>query len=233
MEEPERILNKTNSSLERTLLLEGRRYEAPDGVRVRTLAAVGLAASAGVGTGLLAWLSSKSLAAKLALAFSTTTAITALPVTYLLSTRGETAPARHGAAPAAVVAPAPTEPVVPTPVVNAPAPLPAADRALPPSAPPVVRTSSTNNLALRAELAALDAIRSRLANDDPAGALSFVAAYFRSFPRGRLHLEAEVLRIDALAKAGQAQAAKRHAREFIKQHPNSVLSARVRSYAGN
>lgn len=233
MEEPERILTKTNSSLERALLLEGRRYEAPNGVRVRTLAAVGLAASAGVGTGLLAWLSSKSLTAKLALALSTATAITALPVTYFLSTRSEPTPARHGSAPAAVVAPAPAEPVVPAPVVNAPAPLPAADHALPPSAPPVARTSPTNSSALRAELAALDAIRSSLANHDPAGALSFVATYFRSFPRGRLHLEAEVLRIDALAKSGQAQAAKRHARGFIKQHPNSVLSARVRSYAEN
>jgi hypothetical protein len=61
--------------------------------------------------------------------------------------------------------------------------------------------------------------------------LSFLGAYFRTFPRGRLHFEAEVLRIHALAQAGQSDMAKRHAREFLKRHPNSVLTARVRPYA--
>jgi hypothetical protein len=80
-------------------------------------------------------------------------------------------------------------------------------------------------------VAALDAVRSTLANDDPKGALSFLAAYFRTFPRGRLRYEAEVLRIDALAKAGRSDTAKRHARELLRRHPNSVLAARVRPYA--
>ena len=100
--------------------------------------------------------------------------------------------------------------------------------ALPPAP---TRASAPSNSALRAELAALDAVRSTLANDDPAGALSFLGAYFRTFPRGRLGLEAEVLRIDAQVKAGRLDIAKRHAREFLKRHPTSMLTARVRPYA--
>ena len=79
--------------------------------------------------------------------------------------------------------------------------------------------------------AALDAIRSTLANNDPAGALSFLDAYFRTFPQGRLTLEAEVLRIDALAQSGRLVLAKRSAQEFLRHHPNSVLNARVQPYA--
>jgi hypothetical protein len=231
MEEPERILDKTGSALERALLREGRSYSAPDAVRVHTLAAVGLAASAGIGGGLLAWLSAKSLTTKLVLALSTATVITVLPVTYFLSTRETPAAARDRPAPAATVIPAPAEPLAPTPVVITPTPAPVASP--PPVSPAPTRTSATSNSALRAELAALDAIRSTLANDDPAGAMSFIAAYFRTFPRGRLHFEAEVLRIDALAKAGRSHAAKRYAQEFLKRHPNSVLTARVRPYTEN
>jgi hypothetical protein len=232
MEEPERILDKTSSALERALLREGRSYSAPDAVRVRTLAAVGLAASAGIGGGLLAWLSAKSLTTKLALALSTATVVTALPVTYFLSTREPPVASQKHPAPAALAIPAPAEPATPPPAVTAPAPSSAHSRAVSPSPSPApARTSSSSNSALRAELAALDAIRSTLANDDPAGAMSFIAAYFRTFPHGRLHFEAEVLRIDALAKAGRSQAAKRYAQEFLKRHPNSVLTARVRPYA--
>jgi hypothetical protein len=217
MEEPERILDKTGSTLERALLLEGRGYSAPDSVRAHTL---------GLAGGLLAWLATKSLATKLMLALSTATLIAAMPVTYFLSTSRTPAP-KTVRVPATVVAPAPASPVPAPPVMAAPAPAPT----LPAPAP--TRASTPGSSALRAELAALDAIRSTLANDDPTGALTFVEAYFRTFPRGRLRFEAEVMRIDALAKAGRTQAAKRHAREFIKQHPNSVLTARMRPYAEN
>jgi outer membrane protein assembly factor BamD (BamD/ComL family) len=97
--------------------------------------------------------------------------------------------------------------------------------------PAPAQASATTSSALRAELAALDAVRSTLANDDPAGALSFLAAYFRTFPRGRLRYEADVLRIAALAQAGQRDTARRYALKFLKRHPNSVLTARVRPYA--
>ncbi|MET0795140.1 MAG: outer membrane protein assembly factor BamD, partial [Polyangiaceae bacterium] len=86
--------------------------------------------------------------------------------------------------------------------------------------------------ALAAELSALDAARSSLSAGDPKAALSALDAYSRTFPRGRLGLEAEVLRIDALAKSGQTAAARSRAEAFIKRHPDSVLASRVRGYVG-
>jgi len=69
-----------------------------------------------------------------------------------------------------------------------------------------------------------------LARGDARGALLLLDGYDKTCPQGRLRLEAELLRIDALAKSGQAQAAKRHAQTFLRHHPGSVLAARARSY---
>jgi hypothetical protein len=85
---------------------------------------------------------------------------------------------------------------------------------------------------LTAELAALDAARTSLSHADPAAALAALDGYARDFPRGRLKLEAEVLRIGALAKSGQTDAARKRAETFLRLHPDSVLASRVRSYAG-
>jgi hypothetical protein len=229
MDEPERMLDQSVSVLERALLKEGRAYQAPNDLRLRTLAALGVAISAGLAGGALAWLSAKSWTAKLVLAVSTMTLLSAIPLSYLWL--GEHAPPARATPvvtppppppPAASTSPArPIAVPAPTPAVNSPAAL----------APAPTRGSPAPGSALRAELAALDAVRSTLAKNDPAAALSFLAAYFRTFPRGRLHPEAEVLRIDALAKAGQGNVAKRYAQEFLRRHPNSVLTARVRSYA--
>ncbi|HEY4159038.1 MAG TPA: tetratricopeptide repeat protein, partial [Polyangiaceae bacterium] len=99
--------------------------------------------------------------------------------------------------------------------------------------PAVAHTESKQATpALAAELSALDAARSALAGGDTTGALSDLDAYARNFPRGRLGLEAEVLRIDALAKSGQTAAARKRAEAFMKRHPDSVLASRVRAYAG-
>lgn len=94
------------------------------------------------------------------------------------------------------------------------------------SEPPEVTTE-----VLRAELAALDAARAKLSSGSPQGALAALDEYGRSYPRGLLRLEAEVLRIDALAQAGQTEAAKARASAFLRQHPKGVLAARVRRYA--
>jgi len=234
MDEPERILNQTNSALERALLQEGRAYRGKDELRDHTLAALGLAGSAGLAGGLLAWLLSRSWATKLILALSTATLLVAIPVSYVVFGRSAGPPRAVPGVPTAAPLPAPAPPVPasPAPAIAIPQPTgpsPTAAPAVVPAAP--ARAQATASSALRAELAALDAVRSTLANDDPAGALTFLGAYFRTFPRGRLHLEAEVLRIDALAKAGQVEDARRHAQDFLKRHPNSVLTARVRPYA--
>jgi len=86
---------------------------------------------------------------------------------------------------------------------------------------------------LAAELSALDAARSSLSAGEPKAALKSLDAYARNFPRGKLSIEAEVLRIDALAKSGQTAAARSRAEAFIKRHPDSVLASRVRSSIGS
>jgi hypothetical protein len=229
MDELERMLDQTGSSFEKALLQEGRTYQGPADLRARTLASLGLAGTAGLATGgILAWWSAKTWTTKILLVLSTVTLLGAVPTGYVMLRQG--APAKPVAKPAPLPAllpvetapPAEVEPAEPSPdmATSAPQPAPAPARVL-------VKSSS----ALRAELAALDAVRSTLANDDATGALSFLDAYFRTYPGGRLRLEAEVLRIDALAKAGRMDTARRFAQEFLKRHPNSVLAARVRPYA--
>ena len=51
------------------------------------------------------------------------------------------------------------------------------------------------------ELSTLDAARGMLARGDASGALARLDGYGRAYPHGRLALEAEVLRIDALDAA--------------------------------
>jgi outer membrane protein assembly factor BamD (BamD/ComL family) len=85
---------------------------------------------------------------------------------------------------------------------------------------------------LRAELEALDTVRSTLGRGDFFGALSLLDAYFQKFHHGRLQLEAEILRIDALAKCGQTTAARSYAKEFLRRHPTSVHAARLQSIVG-
>ena len=58
-------------------------------------------------------------------------------------------------------------------------------------------------------------------------------AYDRRFPGGRLQIEAEVLRIDALAKLGRKEAARQRAEAFLRRYPNSVLATRVRAHVAD
>jgi RNA polymerase sigma-70 factor, ECF subfamily len=86
--------------------------------------------------------------------------------------------------------------------------------------------------ALQLELQRLDATRRRLAAGQADQALALLDAYERATPRGVLKLEAEVLRIDALARSGRLAQAQARAASFLARHPNSVLAARVRRIAG-
>lgn len=96
-------------------------------------------------------------------------------------------------------------------------------------APPVAEPAPTGP-GLGRELAALDVARIRLGKGDLAGATASLDEYGRRFPRGRLAMEAEVLRIDALARGGRTEAAHTRAAAFLRDHPGSVLTSRVRRY---
>jgi hypothetical protein len=95
------------------------------------------------------------------------------------------------------------------------------------------RASATHvhlSAGLTAEVAALEAARTRLAEGDARAALALLDAYAVAYPAGNLQPEADVLRIEALAKSGRPAAAKNLAQAFMQRYPNSVLTARVRGH---
>ncbi len=235
MKEPRRLIEETDSFLERSLLAAGASYRGSDELRTKTMTALGLA-----GTAALAGGSTLSLApaakvgwAKLIGAISVLGAAAAGPVGYYAWQR------QHEAAPAAVRTTAQTDltmarapgmtqrPAAPTAEEPA-APSPASET------PAVVKPDrkSSRSADLTAELGVLDTVRSTLAGGDAHRALTLLDAYDRAYPRGRLALESEVLRIDALARSGQSDAAKQRAQAFLRRYPKSVLASRVRGYLG-
>ncbi|HHH27557.1 MAG TPA: hypothetical protein ENK57_04290 [Polyangiaceae bacterium] len=78
------------------------------------------------------------------------------------------------------------------------------------------------------EVEAIDRARAAL-KDDPEAALVELEAYRRDFSGGILAQEAEVLRIESLARAGRAEQAQRAATAFLATHPDSPLASRVRA----
>ncbi len=231
MDDPQRLLDGTGTALEQTLLQELRSYHGPKNMRAHTLAALGVTGSTGLAAGgALAWFWGKTWGTKLLLTVSAASVLVGVPAGYFIL--------RQGATPLA--SPAPPTVAAMRPVQRLPAPAPATtppvlDTPAGPTPPPVARVSRrgvTTSAALREELEALDTVRSTLARGDIFAALSLLDAYFQSFHHGRLHLEAEVLRIDALARCGQADAARSYAKEFLRRHPKSVHAARLRSIAG-
>lgn len=80
------------------------------------------------------------------------------------------------------------------------------------------------------ELSRLDKARSQLARGQGSVALGILDDYARAYTGGTLRLEAEVLRMDALALSGQTDAARRKARAFLERNPSSALASRVRRH---
>ncbi|WP_437730789.1 hypothetical protein [Sorangium sp. So ce1335] len=250
MTEPRRLLEESDSPLERALLSAGTSYPTSPETRAKTLAALGLAGAAALSSAAApaalsaagtAAASSSSVVAKVGwskilVALSTVGALAGIPAGYL-AWRGYQAPPPASVDRFAAALTGPIERAVPEPpppaaveAAAAPSEAPEAPRnvraaARKPGAPP-----SEESAALQAELDALDAARSTLSSGNAQSALSLLDAYMREHPRGRLRLEAEVLRIDALAKSGRSDAAAQRAEAFLRRHPNSVLASRVRRY---
>jgi hypothetical protein len=227
MNEPRRLLDDNPTGLERDLLTAGASYRSSDEARQKTLTALGLvgtaAVSAGVAAASTSALEKMSLFKLLTLSGVGVAALTPIgfyayqklegpgekPVPAVVATTAP--PARLAERPAPA-------PVLPSEVIEAPG-----------VEAPKADARSTSG-ALSAELGVLDMARSKLADGDARGALGVLDEYAKTYPRGRLGLEAEVLRIDALARAGETGAAKKRAEAFVKRYPKSVLAPRVRRY---
>lgn len=246
MTEPRRLREESTSSFERAILDAGAGYRSSSDAKLRTLAALGIAGSAAVSASAAASSFASSVIGKLSWGklvgvVSAIGVAGALPIAYwaahrnaeplappVLAHLAKTSPALvRPAQPAPSPEAAPVAAVAPPVVAEAredAAPVPLVRAAKPESKPAVPAAVLTE------ELAALDTARSALAKGDARRALTLLDSYAKSYPRGRLMLEAEVLRIDALARSGETQAAKQRAATFLRRHPNSVLSARVRTY---
>jgi hypothetical protein len=245
-----RLRDESESDLERALLDAGRSYRGSAEMRKHTLAALGIgsatllagAASAAAPVSTLAKLAAKLSWPKVLVTASVISAA-AVPVGYQVWQGRQRAASR-----AHVVTATARRPIaLPEPVAPAPAPAEApiaepepARVVVAPHRERTARRPRSKQLAeprpalagptLTKELAALDAARSRLAEGRAESALDLLDTYARAYPNGRLELEAEVLRIDALAQNGQADAAHARARRFLHQHQSSVFAARVRSH---
>ena len=238
MTEPPRLTQESRDDLELALLRAGSDVSASPELREKTLATLGLggaaAAGAAVGAGAFASGSAKGAGGVLSLL---SLKVSALAVGVALAVGGPVY-LLTGEAPAPVLRLAkPARPLdqlasrLPDP--DRREPRPQATGAPTAAAPPSPSPKSAPAEALRAELAQLDAARARLGSNRPEEALRLLDAYARSKPNGRLRLEAEVLRIDALAKSGRTDQAKARARAFLARHPSSVMAARVRRIAGD
>jgi len=232
MTELRRLLDESDSATEKALLHAGRSYRSGRETRAKTLAALGIASSTAVmvtGSSAAASLPFKLTGTKLLLAVSAVGAASLAPVAYhsLHKTHAVAVTAHQPRSmPAQVHLGPPT--VATPPVVEAPASSVVVTVDQTARARPAARAAEPVSLAQ--ELAALDAARATMARGDSQGALLLLEGYAKTCPQGRLRLEAELLRIDALAKSGQLQVARRRAEAFLRHHPGSVLAARARSY---
>jgi hypothetical protein len=245
VKEPVRLRDDGASALERALLDAGASYRSPASARAKTLGALGLAGSATLlaGASQAAPVSpfAKLTWVKLLATISVVGVVAAVPAGYhawqrhaggnhVASAHTSPVPLAQAAEPAAPVEASPGSGVAPV-------------EEAPPSPPPARIAASSagagwpeprpSPVPLARELSSIDAARAKLAAGDPDGALARLDAYARAYPRGRLELEAEVLRIDALEQSGRTNLARQRAEAFLRRHPRSVLAARVRARLGD
>jgi hypothetical protein len=99
--------------------------------------------------------------------------------------------------------------------------------AVAPAEAPDVAPSTGQNGQLSDELALLSEVRSSVQGSTPARALELLGQYRSRFGRPILGMEADALRVDALCKTGQRDAAQASARAFQNDWPGSPLERRV------
>jgi hypothetical protein len=228
------------SALEQALLAAGRSYGSSATARAKTMAALGVAGSATLLAGTAQAIPLGTLAkltwGKILAAVSLAGAAAAVPGYYAWQHHQAAKQAANMTASAALSAravPATPEPAAIAAVAEQPAGQSTAATAELTGAPVASTRAAGRPITLAHELSTLDAARGMLARGDAGGALARLDRYAHAYPHGRLALEAEVLRIDALDAAGRPDAARARAQAFLDRHPHSVLAARVRTRLGD
>jgi hypothetical protein len=101
-----------------------------------------------------------------------------------------------------------------------------------PRSPAAEGAGRASSPSIAREIAALDVARRLLGSGNPRGALGALDDYEAQAKTGMLRQEATLLRIEALAVAGDASAARRLAHRFLQNHPHSPHENRVRALVG-
>jgi hypothetical protein len=227
MSEPPRLRDDAASPVERALLEAGSSYRGSAALHAKTMAAVGLAGSAALAEAAGSTLSNFGWS-KWLTSLSVLGATAAIPVGYYVLK--DPPPV---VAPAPRVAPKSVEVARPQPELADP-PVSVEEAKAAPRAPQQnAKPAPPRAASLGREIDLIDAARAALSRGDSRGALATLDAYARLYPRGRLGMEAEVLRIDALERSGDTDGARRRAEAFLRHNPKSVLSARVRRLLGS
>ncbi len=243
-EEFPRLLDGVNSPFERAILDAGRYVPSSDRRRLQVLLALGVGTSVALGSK-----ASLALAAgwkKVIIGSAVVASGTVGVVAYQQVSQPAEEPAVvEQAAPASEQAVTLAVPVVEPQVEDSD---PSEDEVLPNaeqpirakaapirkrvarsvSKPPVPEQAAGSSL--QDEVAALDSARGALRSGQPRRALGHLADYSGRFPKGSLRLEAEALRIQALAASGNQAEASRRAKRILERSPNSVLASRLRRY---
>ncbi len=97
------------------------------------------------------------------------------------------------------------------------------------AAKPSEQGSAAPSGQLGEELSMLSRIRSSVQEGAPSRALELISSYRERFDRPILGMEADALRVDALCRTGQREAAQASAKAFRKDWPGSPLEQRVSS----
>lgn len=113
----------------------------------------------------------------------------------------------------------------------APGPRPSSDAPPVTPAPPAKRAPVRTPPSLDQELASMQRARAALGRGDPSAALAELDQFGRGPGWRQLAVEARLLRIEALARAGRADEARNLARRFVEQNPNNPLVDRARTFA--
>ena len=92
---------------------------------------------------------------------------------------------------------------------------------------PVGAGASASSDALSREIARIEAARAALGSNEPTQTLRLLDSYDRDFPHGAFSVEVSVLRVEALARAGRTDEARRLGARFLAEHHEGPFARRV------
>ncbi|HVW26339.1 MAG TPA: hypothetical protein VHC69_13310 [Polyangiaceae bacterium] len=242
MKDPARLLDEGPTPAELWLLKAGASEEPSVQAVERLAGALGLASGAALGVAstksAAAGSVARGVASKIAAKWVVFGALGVLSGAAVVLGRSSARPgaarAVHGAAPAVVdprASASAEAPVTPGIATEAPANT-NTESVAPPRAAQSPSPSRARSASIAKEIAELDVARRALSSGDAAGALAALNDYDKSVNAGMLRQEAALLRIEALARAGNEPAAKHLANRFLREHPRSPHERRIRALVG-